>query len=208
MMTTKLQPLSALSYFTQITLGIPFYHVLDVLHILATEIGRANSLREEDRVQLQIFLDAEKDVARCINKKDATVYIMAVVLVYWIRTKANRKASPFIFRHYMTYLLKILTPYQKQIVVDCLHEISPTYIDVVGMLRLMGDYQLHTNRISSYQNVGTTTIYEMKSNIILVEIRFMYALLDTWCESDGLHTLGTLSRMSALVESRSRRRAI
>jgi hypothetical protein len=200
MMTTKLQPLSALSYFTQITLGIPFYHVLDVLRILATELERTRSLHEEDRQQLRIFLDAEKDVTKCVEKNDATVYTMAVILVYWIRTRANRKASPFIFRHYMTSLLRqILSPDEKQRLIICLHTISPTYTEVVGMLRLMGDYQRSPREISSYQNVGTTTIYEMKSNIILVEIRFMYAFLDTWCTTDnGLHTLGALSRIPAL----------
>jgi hypothetical protein len=210
MMTRLLQPLSEISWFTQITLGIPFHHVLHVLRILAAEmLQRASSLREDDRLQLHIFLDAETEVARHIEKEDATVYTMAVILVYWIRTKANRKASPFIFRHYMTSLIKqIPSPEETQRVVDVLHRISPEYNEVLGILRLMALYNLDQRRIRHYQKTGPITTYEMKSNIILVEIRFVYALLDTWCRTDnGFHTLGALSRMPSLVaESKSRRR--
>jgi hypothetical protein len=210
MMTRLLQPFPEIRWFTQITLGIPFHQVLHVLRLLTAEmLQRADSLHAEDRQQLDIFLNAETDVARHVAKEDATVYTMAVMLVYWIRTKANRKASPFIFRHYMTSLIKqILSPEETQRLVDVLHMISPEYNDVFGILRLMALYHMDQRRIRHYQKTGPITTYEMKSNIILVEIRFVYALLDTWCRTDnGFHTLGALSRMPGLVaESKSRRR--
>jgi len=209
-MTRLLQPFPEIRWFTQITLGIPFHQVLHVLRLLTAEmLQRADSLHAEDRQQLDIFLNAETDVARHVAKEDATVYTMAVMLVYWIRTKANRKASPFIFRHYMTSLIKqILSPEETQRLVDVLHMISPEYNDVFGILRLMALYHMDQRRIRHYQKTGPITTYEMKSNIILVEIRFVYALLDTWCRTDnGFHTLGALSRMPSLVaESKSRRR--
>ena len=182
------------AYFTRIIIGIHYSRILHLLHIVTAELLEHSS--EEDRLQLQIFLDAEKDVARHIDEKeDVTVYTMAVILVYWIRTMDNRKASPFLFRQYMTLIVKqlMVSSDDNKNLTDCMHRISPEYCNILLDLVVCGQQ----GKISSYdEKIYETMVYEMNSTLIYVDIRFTYTLLDTWCHTNGgIHSLTTLSGM-------------
>lgn len=97
MLGTSLKPVSSFSYFTQLTMGIPFSHVLFVLQVITQELlenKSTNGLCAEDEAQLHILPEAEKEVLTVLKKNDP-LYDWAVLIVYWIRTKPNRKKSPF-----------------------------------------------------------------------------------------------------------------
>jgi len=201
MMSTKVRPISTLSYFTWITLGIHIHHILHVLHIICAELFTQTTLHDEDQVQLRIFLEAEKDVARHLEKEDITVYTMAVILVYWIRTKDNSEVPLFIFQHHMTLIVKhiIVNSSDKQKLTDGIQKICPEYCHIVFDLFMCASQ----DKISQHdEDVDAIMIYGMHNGFIFINIKFAYALLDTWCATDnGLHTLGALCRIPDLVES-------
>lgn len=103
MLSPSLKPVASFSYFTQITMGIPIPHVLFVLRVITKELldnKGTNGLHQDDEKQLEILPEAELEVQKVMEKGDP-LYDITVLMVYWIRTKPNRKASPFLIRHHM-----------------------------------------------------------------------------------------------------------
>ena len=205
MLGTSLKPVSSFSYFTQVTMGIPFPHVLLVLQVITQELLEnkgTNGLSEEDQLQLQILPEAEKQV-QTVMEKNNPLYDMTVLMVYWVRTRPNRKKSPFLIRHHMVQLVNtMLTREEKIQLLETLSKLSFQYRQVIQTLV---DKEFKDSRLffRKFQNTNKSTLFQVETRPenFLIEIRYVYALLNTWCRHPSvksLHTLSSLTHMPPL----------
>jgi hypothetical protein len=192
-------------------MGIPFPHVLLVLQVITQELLEnkgTNGLNEEDQRQLQILPEAEKQV-QTVMEKSNPLYDMTVLIVYWIRTRPNRKKSPFLIRHHMVQLVNtMLTREEKVTLLETLSKLSVQYSQVIEKLV---DKEFNDSRFlfRKFQNTNQSTLFQVETRPehFLIEIRFVYALLNAWCRPPsvkGLHTLSSLTHMPPLYFPKQR----
>jgi len=102
----------------------------------------------------------------------------------------------------MVQLLKtMLTKEEKTTLMETLSTLSLDYREVIQTLvdkeQLFPFSKLFFRK---FQNTNQSTLFQVTSRPanLLIEIRFVYALLNTWCRSSsskGLHTLSSMTRM-------------
>jgi hypothetical protein len=202
--------LKSFSYFTQVTMGIPFPHVLTVLRVITKELldhKDTNGLRHEDEEQLKILPEAEREVEDVLPGSDP-LHDLTVLVVYWLKTRPHRKASPFLIRHHMVQLLKtMLTMEEKERLLEIVTTINMSYREVIKTL-LTSHYNSATKLyFRQLQNTNKSTLFQVESRpaSLLIEIRFVYALLNHWLRSvESLYTLTSLCEMPPLSSRPSR----
>lgn len=200
----KQMTLSRARFYTQITMCVSLADIIKVLAILTDECKRcADHLDPEDAVQLEIFPQIITRLSVMIGikpiKDNPIVYSMLVLFMYSFKTRANRKAAPFIIRHIMIDLLRLLQPEQLVLL--------RRWIELYGAPEFRGyserifynlrqqDEKKVSSEMWEYQNLYESTIFKIKDQLICFEFRYIYALLEKLSGGDRLLTFAQLKSL-------------
>lgn len=200
----KQMTLSRARFYTQITMGVSLEDIIQVMAILTDECRRCSEyLDPQDAEQLKIFPEIIAKIAQTVGiqiiSSHRIVYSVLVLFIYSFRTKDNRKAAPFIVRHSMVHILKLLKPEQfvllrEWIVLFGDVEFAQYTQKLFNYLQIsvLDDRKAMYQEIVQHQHLTQTTIFKFQDNIILLEFRYIYALLERWTGGDRLLTLTQL----------------
>lgn len=228
-LSPKNKTIPSFHYYTQMTLGVPLRHILDVMTVLNEECIRYQShMHPHDLDQLSIFPTAKRDVDRVFpSDTHPVVYSIGVLFVYWSRTRTIRKSAVFILRHYMTRMIhKFLTTQERTILKYYIRQISPDLTKELDQFSTLHGktkhepFSLLRNHAALFQGVTTTTVFPLSledtkaatqyrlDTPILFEFRFLNTLLEGWCDkTSSLLTLPELSSIRVTADRASRRKS-
>jgi hypothetical protein len=183
----KGETLKQLEFYAQCTIGIELKYVVWALSVLAdvyTEMKYTSTSDDEEMKKWKKVLEDTKD-------SGLTPYLQSLLILflYSFLTKKNRKASPFIFRHTMSDVLKSLTPEEKNTIRNSLLKVtwSGYDIDVLIYYDTVWYYGTDYNGISqsmkkAYENLEITSTFDYipkgLNSVVLVEIRYFNRLLN------------------------------
>jgi len=183
--------LSKAQFYTQITMCVSLMDIIKVMAILTDECKRHfNKLDPNDQQQLLIFPTIIEELVKIIGNKAlikqfSSSYIICILLIYSFRTRKNRKASPFLIRHYMVNLINLLSELEQEIMGEWINsfqddEMTDYTSFIYANLRLQRDPKQLKSMMDQHQNNFTSTIFSLKNQFICFEFRYLYALLKAW----------------------------
>jgi len=189
----------------QMTIGIPLTHICEVLMALCRVYLHVQQQHPQrfhpDETSLVVMTrDLITSLRRDSQVTEAFRDIVCVV-VYVVRTRMMRKASPFIVRHLLKKVLSRVTSDDRGLLVTIL-AMADRYTDGQASSYVLNLPPAQQYRVSEqYQHLQQTTTYPLTQHMstltLLVEFRYLANVLGSLYRSpaDNSQTLTELSRL-------------
>lgn len=214
-----------LRFNCQCTLGILVTDVLGVIQALTNYCLQLDPtvFLEDERVHLDFVKRLLQDVSK-IDHQDIVLKTLVFIIVYTLYTKKNRKASPFIFRHFLSQIIHkieehfpstdhlfgmeiaqaLFKKYQpdQAIQTQLFHKFEIQVYDRREQRKAIQNLQ----GITLFHPIETQTLSDLR---VLVEFRYLFRILSHYFETPSKfqdsQTLSEIQRVQLLPQDPKRK---